>query len=147
MMSWKISFFSKWNSAITDSNVHVRAHEVEAASGSAWVSDLSLCDPALEFAGALNSGSGCESGLPRRTSMTSPSTTMGFIVLRIPLISDVGEVPLLCWSRASPGCDCTCASSFACAPRLSRFLQASVLHSRRARHVHTILALHPPVCV
>ena len=52
--------------------------EVEtSASGSAWISDLVLCDGALELAGASSSGSGCESGLPRRTSMTSPSTTMG----------------------------------------------------------------------
>ena len=53
--------------------------EVEAsASGSAWVSDLELCDGALELAGALStSGSGCESGIPKRTSMTSPSTTIG----------------------------------------------------------------------
>ena len=43
--------------------------EVEAsASGSAWVSDLALRD---------SSDSGCESGLPKRTSMTSPSTIIG----------------------------------------------------------------------
>ena len=55
----------------------VPAEDETSDSGSAWVSDLSLCDGALEFAGALSSGSGCESGLPKQTSMTSPSTTMG----------------------------------------------------------------------
>ena len=64
--------------------------EVEAsASGSACVSDLSLCDGALEFAGALSSGSG---GDVHDVSLHN----RGFIVLRIYLSSDVGEV-----SRAS----------------------------------------------
>ena len=59
--------------------------EVEAsASGSAWVSDLELCDGALGLAGALSSGSGCESGLPKRTSITSPSTTTGSTSSRHP---------------------------------------------------------------
>ena len=52
--------------------------EVEtSASGSEWASDLELCDGALGLAGAFSSGSGCESGLPKRTSITSPSTTIG----------------------------------------------------------------------
>ena len=111
--------------------------EVEAsASGSAWVSYLSLCHGALEFAGALSSGSGCESGLPRRTHDVALHNH-GFIVLRIPLFSDVGEVsrasfancfsqrsrflPLLRWSRASPVCDCTYASSFALCTQIVSF--------------------------
>ena len=44
-------------------------------------------------------------------------------------------------------CLCTYTSSFACAPRLSRFIQASVIHSGRTRQVHTILGLHPSVSV
>ena len=52
--------------------------EVETwASGSACVSDLALRDVASELAGALSSSSGCESGVPKRTSLTSPSTTVG----------------------------------------------------------------------
>ena len=67
--------------------------EVEtSASGSAWVSDLALRDVASELAGALSSGSGCESGPPKRRSMTSPSMTGWLIVVRISLVSDVGEV-------------------------------------------------------
>ena len=53
--------------------------EVEAsASGSAWVSDLALRDEALELAGALS------------------FSDSWLVVLRISLVSDVGEV-----SRAS----------------------------------------------
>ena len=68
------SLFSKSNPSITMS---VLAEVETSASGSAWVSDLALRDVASELAGALSSGSGCESGLPKRTSMTSPSTTVG----------------------------------------------------------------------
>ena len=68
MMSRRISLIS---------TISVPAEVEASASGSAWVSDLELCDGALELAGALRSGSGCESGLPKRTSITSPSTTIG----------------------------------------------------------------------
>ena len=51
--------------------------EVEiSASVSTWVSDLELRDVASVSAGTLSLGSGCESGLPKRTSMASPSTTV-----------------------------------------------------------------------
>ena len=66
-----------------------------SASGSAWVSDLVLRDAVLGVADVLNSGSGFESGLPKRTSMTSPSTTVSRS-LRVTLGSYVGKV-----SRAS----------------------------------------------
>ena len=147
----------------TPISMSVRAEVEASASGSASVSDLALRDVALELAGALSSsGSGCESSLPRRTSMTSPSTTMGSsssgrsvaCVLHELLQSNSPVVrrrsrflPLLRWSRVSPGCDYTYASSSSCATKLSRFVQASVLHSRRTRQVHTILGLHPSVCV
>ena len=142
--------------------------EVEtSASGSAWVSDLALRDVASELAGALSTGSVCESGLPKRTSMTSPSTTVGSSssgshssvmsekcrpsrTASVKLgNSDVTvSIPsLLRWSRASPVCDCTFASSSACAHILSRSVQASFLHSGRTRQVHTILELHPSICV
>ena len=52
--------------------------EVEvSASGSAWVSDLALHDVSLELAEGLSSGSGCESGLPKRKCLKSPSITVG----------------------------------------------------------------------
>ena len=136
------------------------------ASGSAWVSDLSLCDGTLEFAGALSSGSGCESRLPRRTSMTSPSTTIGSSSSGSPssvmsakcrvrpsrtasVRSGSSDVTVSIPSASSlvAGLTCTYATSSACAPIPSRFVQASVLHSGRIRQVHTILGLHPSVCV
>ena len=78
MMSRGISPFSKSNlRSPAPISMSVPAEVETSASGSAWVSDLELCDGALELAGALSSGSGCESGLPKRTSTTSPSTTIG----------------------------------------------------------------------
>ena len=109
--------------------------------------------------------------------MTSPSTIMGSTSCRIPtsVRVHVGEaVPhvrpsrtrlqskfrfssevthlarsftLLRWLRPSTVCNCTCASSFACAPRLSRFVQASVLHSatRNARSTPSLRSILPSV--
>ena len=125
-----------------------------------WVSDLALRDEELELAGALSSSSRCESGLPKRTSMTSPSTTIGSSSSGSPSSVMSAKCRVRPSRTASVrfgsddvtvsipfGCDCTCASSSACAPILSRFVQASVLYSGRTRQVHTILRLHPSVCV
>ena len=100
--------------------------EVETSAwGSAWVSDLALRDVASGFAGALDSGSACESGLPKRTSITllsatvsssssgSPSSVMSVKCRGRPSrtasvnsgINDV-TVSMPLWSRASPACDC-----------------------------------------
>ena len=69
VVSRGLSLFSKSNPArsLTPVSMSVSAEVEASASGSAWVSGLELCDGALEMAGALSSsGSGCESGLPKR---------------------------------------------------------------------------------
>ena len=55
-----------------------------SAFGSGWVSDLVLRDAASGLAGAFDSGSGCDSGLPWRMSMTPPSTTISSSSSRSP---------------------------------------------------------------
>ena len=142
-----------------------------SASGSAWVSDLSLCDGALEFAAALSSGSWLRIWSSQANVHDIAVHNHWLIVLRFPLVRDVGEVSRCVLHELhqsgsgssdvtvsipsasslvagpSPVCDCTYVSSFACAPIPIRFVQASVLHSGSKRQVHTILGLHPSVCV
>ena len=110
-----------------------------------------------EFASALSSSSSCESGLPKRTSHDIAFHDHGLIVLRITLASDVGEVSPAsftnCFSQVRQQW-CNGFNSFGffvflgphlCAIALmqavphvhpdSRFVQASVLYSRRTRQV------------
>ena len=143
--------------------------EVEAsASGSAWVSDLVVCDGALELAGALSSsGSGCESGLPKRTSMTSPSTIVGSSSSGSPssvmlakcrvrpsrtasVRSSSSDVTVSIPSASSLVAGLTCerlhlCKQFRMCTQTVSFRPGSVLRSGRTHQVHTILGLHPSV--
>ena len=75
---------------------------------------------------------------PNPFTLTSRTTA----VSRVTAVRRSRHLPPLRWSRASLVCDCDCANSSACVPTLSRFVQASVLHSRRIRQVHSTLGLH-----
>ena len=137
--------------------------EVETStSGSEWVSDLVLCVMRRCESRCVGPRSGLRVWSSQANVHDAAFHNLLLIVLRGQNVACVLHellqsiqvtarqrsrfLPPLPWSRASPGCDCTCASSSACAPTLSRSVQASVLHSKRIRHVHTILGLHPSVC-
>ena len=151
----------------TPISMSVPAEVETSASGSAWISDLALRDEVLELAGALSSGSCCESGLPKRTSMTSPSTTVGSSSSGPPSsvmsakcrvrpsrtasvrlgTSDVNSFRFFVGRGPHLGAIALMPAVPHVHPILSRFVQALVLHSGRTRQVHTILGLRPSVCV
>ena len=78
-MSREISFFSKSNSSITDSNLHVCCR-LKLRPRPRVPRGFLICQGVMgrwNLLVQMSSGSGCESGLPKRTSMTSLSKTMG----------------------------------------------------------------------